>query len=102
MRAKDFAFGFCAAIAGRALIPKLLLLKFGRDVKRLNEGDYSGLLAAYSEDFVLHFNEGDHRWSGDWIGKAGMERLSASSRTSPPPASRARSDRSRSAARHGP
>jgi hypothetical protein len=53
MRGKDFAFGFCAAIAGRALIPKLLLLKFGRDVKRLNEGDYSGLLAAYSEDFVL-------------------------------------------------
>jgi ketosteroid isomerase-like protein len=75
MRAKDFAAGFCAAIAGRALIPKLLFLKFDRDVKRLNEGDYSGLLAAYSEDFVLHFNEGEHRWSGDWIGKAGMERF---------------------------
>jgi ketosteroid isomerase-like protein len=75
MRAREFAFGFCAAIAGRALIPRLLLLKFGRDVKRLNEGDYSGLLAAYSDDFVLHFNEGDHRWSGDWIGKAGVERF---------------------------
>jgi ketosteroid isomerase-like protein len=75
VRAKAFAFGFFAAVAGRALIPKLLLLKFGRDVKRLNEGDYSGLLAAYSEDVVLHFNEGDHRWSGDWIGKAGMERF---------------------------
>ena len=75
MRARDFALGFCAAATGRALLPQLLLLKFGRDVRRLNEGDYSGLLAAYGDDFVLHFNEGDHRWSGEWIGKAGMERF---------------------------
>jgi hypothetical protein len=61
MRAKGFILGFGLATAGRALIPRLLLLKFARDVRRLNAGDYSGLLAAYADDFVLHFNEGDHR-----------------------------------------
>ncbi len=75
MRTKGFILGFSLATASRALIPHLLLLKFGRDVRRLNAGDYSGLLAAYSDDFVLHFNEGDHRWSGDWVGKTGMERF---------------------------
>lgn len=75
MRARSFVLGFCAAIAGRALIPKLLLVKFTRDVDRLNEGDYSSLLAAYGKKFVLHFNVGEHRWSGDWIGKAGMQRF---------------------------
>jgi ketosteroid isomerase-like protein len=52
-----------------------LLLKFANDVRSLNAGDYSGLLRAYSDEFVLHFHEGDHRWSGDWLGKAGMERF---------------------------
>jgi len=75
MRTKGFVLGFSVAIASRALIPRLLRLKFARDVRRLNVGDYSGLLAAYSDDFVLHFNQGDHRWSGDWVGKAGMERF---------------------------
>jgi ketosteroid isomerase-like protein len=75
MRTKDFALGFGAAVAGRALVPRLLRLKFGRDVERLNRGDYSGLLAAYGDDFVLHFNRGDHRWSGDWVGKPGMRRF---------------------------
>jgi hypothetical protein len=72
---KGFVLGFGCATAGRALLPGLLRLKFGQDLKRLNAGDYTSLLAAYSDDFVLHFNEGDHRWSGDWIGKAGMERF---------------------------
>jgi ketosteroid isomerase-like protein len=75
MRTKGFILGFGVATAGRALIPQLLRLKFVRDVSRLNSGDYSSLLAAYGDDFVLHFNEGDHRWSGDWVGKAGMERF---------------------------
>jgi ketosteroid isomerase-like protein len=75
MRKKDFVLGFGCATAGRALLPKLLRLKFRQDLKRLNAGDYASLLAAYSDDFVLHFNEGDHRWSGDWIGKVGMERF---------------------------
>jgi len=75
MRTKGFILGSGVAIAGRALILQLLRFKFSRDVARLNTGDYSGLLAAYSDDFVLHFNEGDHRWSGDWVGKNGMERF---------------------------
>lgn len=75
MRFKAFMFGFALAILARGLLPRLLLLKFGRDVTRLNAGDHSGLLAAYADDFVLHFNEGDHRWSGDWIGKTGMDRF---------------------------
>jgi ketosteroid isomerase-like protein len=75
MRTRGFILGLSVAIAGRALVPKLLRLKFARDVRRLTAGDYSSLLAAYGDDFVLHFNEGDHRWSGDWVGKAGMERF---------------------------
>jgi ketosteroid isomerase-like protein len=75
MRVKDFILGFSLAVAGRALIPQLLLRKFARDVERLNAGDCSRLLDAYSDDFVLHFNTGDHRWSGDWVGKSGMERF---------------------------
>ncbi len=75
MRIKGFILGLGVAIAGRALIPLVLRFKFARDVHRLNAGDYSRLLAAYADDFVLHFNEGDHRWSGDWEGKTGMERF---------------------------
>jgi ketosteroid isomerase-like protein len=75
MRAKGYILGFSVAIAGRALIPQLLRFKFARDVRRLNAGDYSSLLGAYGDDFILHFNEGDHRWSGDWVGKEGMERF---------------------------
>ena len=75
MCVKDFILGLSVAVTVRALIPRLLLLKFARDVRRLNRGDYSSLLAAYSDNFVLHFNEGEHRWSGDWEGRAGMERF---------------------------
>lgn len=75
MRVKDFVLGFSVAVSGRALIPRLLHVKFARDVRRLNRGDYSSLLAAYSDNFVLHFNDGEHRWSGDWEGRAGMERF---------------------------
>jgi len=72
---KGFILGFSCASAARALLPKLLLAKFTRDVERLNAGDYAGLLSAYGEDFVLHFSEGDHRWAGDWVGRTGMERF---------------------------
>jgi hypothetical protein len=97
MRTTAFILGFGVAIAGLALIPLLLRFKFSQDVARLNSGDYSGLLAAYSDDFVLHFNEGDHRWSGDWLGKNGMERFLQSFAAAHV---QARSERSRSADRH--
>ena len=42
---------------------------------KLNAGDYKPLLSAYADDFVLHFNEGPHRWSGDWVGKPAFDRF---------------------------
>lgn len=75
MRLKGLVVGFAVAVAGRSLMIRLLLLKFSRDVKRLNAGDHSSLLAAYDDDFVLHFHDGDHRWAGDWVSKAGMDRF---------------------------
>lgn len=75
MHLKSVLTGAGAAIAARALLPKLLVVKFGRDVRRLNAGDYSTLLRAYADDAVLHFAEGEHRWSGDWVGKAAIERF---------------------------
>lgn len=65
--------GAALALTGRALLPRLLLLKFSPAVAKLNEGDHTALLDSYADDFVLHFNEGPHRWSGDWVGKAGMD-----------------------------
>ena len=67
--------GAGAAIAARALLPRLALIKLRRDLRRLNEGDYEPLLAGYADDAVLHFNEGPHRWSGDHRGKPGIERF---------------------------
>jgi ketosteroid isomerase-like protein len=63
------------ALGCRALLTRALLAKFRADVKRLNGGDYSSLLAAYREDAVLHFHDGPHRWSGDWQGREGIERF---------------------------
>jgi ketosteroid isomerase-like protein len=67
--------GAGAAIAGRAALPQLLLLKFRRDLRRLNAGDHQPVLAGYADDAVLHFPEGPHRWSGDHRGKPAIERF---------------------------
>jgi ketosteroid isomerase-like protein len=67
--------GAGAAIAGRSILSRLILLKLRRDVRRLNAGDYRPLLSGYAEDAVLHFNEGPHRWSGDHRGKPAIERF---------------------------
>jgi ketosteroid isomerase-like protein len=75
MNPKNLLAGAALALAARALFPKLLLAKFSGDVAKLNSGDHSSLLDVYGEDFVLHFAEGPHRWSGDWVGKAGMDRF---------------------------
>jgi ketosteroid isomerase-like protein len=75
MHLKSVLTGTAVALAGRALVPQLLLIKFGRDVRKLNAGDHSTLLKAYADDAVLRFNDGDHRWGGDWVGKAGIERF---------------------------
>jgi ketosteroid isomerase-like protein len=75
MHPKSAIAGAALAAAGRVLLPRLLLVKFGRDVARLNAGDHSTLLDAYADDAVLRFNDADHRWAGDWVGKAGIDRF---------------------------
>jgi ketosteroid isomerase-like protein len=72
---RSFLAGAGAAIAGRALLTRLVLIKLRRDVARLNAGDYRALLAGYADDAVLHFNEGPHRWSGEHRGKPAIERF---------------------------
>ena len=72
---KQVIAGAALATAARAALPHLLKAKFTRDVARLNAGDHGPLLEAYADDFVLHFNDGDHRWAGDWTGKDGMDRF---------------------------
>jgi len=67
--------GALAAIGVRALLPRLILLKLNRDVRRLNAGEHRPLLAGYAEDAVLHFNDGPHRWAGEHRGKAAIERF---------------------------
>src|SRR5205807_5607356 len=72
---RSMLLGAGAAIAGRALLPRAILLKLRRDVRRLNAGDYRPLLAGYADDALLRFNEGPHRWSGIHQGKPAMERF---------------------------
>jgi ketosteroid isomerase-like protein len=72
---RSAAAGAGVALAARAVLPELILLKLRRDVRRLNAGDYRPLLAGYAEDAILHFNEGPHRWSGQHRGKAAIERF---------------------------
>jgi ketosteroid isomerase-like protein len=67
--------GAALALGARALFPRLLLRQFKPGVDQLNAGDHSGLLDNYADDFVLHFNEGPHRWSGDWVGKPAFDRF---------------------------
>lgn len=52
-----------------------MLAKFRRDGAALNAGDYGPLLSAYSQDAVLHFHEGAHRWAGTHTGRASIERF---------------------------
>jgi hypothetical protein len=61
--------GAGAAFTARALLRRALLMKFRRDVRRLNTGDHRPLLAAYADDAVLVFDEGAHHWSGTHRGK---------------------------------
>jgi ketosteroid isomerase-like protein len=72
---RSLILGAGAAIAGRALVSRLILMKLRRDVRRLNAGDYRSLLSGYAEDAVLVFNEGPHRWSGEHHGREGIERF---------------------------
>jgi ketosteroid isomerase-like protein len=72
-----FLLGVAAAAGARALMHRVLLAQFNRNVAALNAGDYRPLLANYAEDAVLHFNDGPHRWAGEHRGKAEIERFLA-------------------------
>ncbi len=72
---RSFLAGAAGALAARALLPRVLMLKFRRDVATLNAGDAAPLLKSYADDAVLHFNPGDHRWGGDWVGKPAITRF---------------------------
>jgi ketosteroid isomerase-like protein len=67
------AAGALAAIAARRLLVAGLLLKSRRGVRALNAGDYRPLLASFADDAVLRFNDGAHRWSGEYHGKTAIE-----------------------------
>jgi len=67
--------GAGGAIAGRALLSRLALLKLRRDIQHLNAGDYQPVLSGYAGDAVLRFPEGPHRWSGEHRGKPAIERF---------------------------
>lgn len=69
------AAGAAGALGARALLMRALLVKFRRDLAKLNAGDYKPLLNAYADDAVLVFNDGDHRWAGEHRGKPAIERF---------------------------
>jgi ketosteroid isomerase-like protein len=75
MQLKSVFAGAALAVGARALLPQLLRVKFDRDVRRLNAGEHSTLLSSYAEDAVLRFNDGDHRWAGEWVGKPAIDRF---------------------------
>lgn len=75
MRTRDVMVGAGLAAGAQAALPHLLKRKFDRDVAALNDGRHAALLGAYAEDAVLRFNPGEHRWAGDWVGRAQIDRF---------------------------
>jgi len=67
--------GFGGAIAARALFLRLLELRFRRVTRALNAGDFRPLLSNYSENAVLRFNDGEHRWAGEHRDRAAIARF---------------------------
>lgn len=67
--------GALSAVVARALLVQVLLVKFRRDLRALNAGDYRPLLAGYADDAVLRFNDGAHRWAGEHRGKPALDRF---------------------------
>jgi hypothetical protein len=69
------SLGALGVIAARALLRRVLTLKFQRHVRALNACDYRPGLSNYAPDAVLRFNEGPHRWSGEHRGKDAIARF---------------------------
>lgn len=72
---RRFLAGLAFGLGAQALLRRVLLWRFERDVASINAGDYRPLLANYAEDAVLRFNAGEHRWAGEHRGKAAIERF---------------------------
>lgn len=64
--------GLVLLILARIALVRALLGKLRRDVAALNAGDHRPLLSGYAKDAVLVFTEGDHRWSGTYVGRAAI------------------------------
>jgi ketosteroid isomerase-like protein len=62
-------------MAARAVLGRAILFKLSSDLRALNAGDYRPLLSSYSEDAVLFFNDGTHRWAGEHRGRQAIERF---------------------------
>jgi ketosteroid isomerase-like protein len=72
---RSLILGVACGLGAQALVRQILLIRFRRDVQRLNEGDYGSLLGNYAEDALLRFNDGPHRFAGEHRGKAAIERF---------------------------
>lgn len=64
-----------ATLTARFVLSRLLLFRFRGDMRALNAGDPAPLLANYSADAVLAFNDGTHRWAGEHRGRPAIERF---------------------------
>jgi ketosteroid isomerase-like protein len=69
--------GAALALGARSLLNRAVTAKLRADVAKLNAGDYESILSGYSDDAVLHFTDGDHRWAGDHVGKDAIARFFA-------------------------
>ena len=65
--------GAVLVVVLRIVMTRALLFELQRDVAALGRGDHRPLLKGFADDAVLEFNEGDHRWSGTYAGKARVE-----------------------------
>jgi ketosteroid isomerase-like protein len=74
-RLRAMALGACAMVCAKAIFTRVVLFKTRRDFGALGRGDYEPALASFSENAVLHFNDGAHRWAGDHRGKAAIARF---------------------------
>lgn len=63
------AAGIAIAVIARQLLIAALTARLRHGVARLAQGDAGTLLAGYHENAVLHFHEGEHRWSGEYRGR---------------------------------
>ncbi|MCW2751896.1 MAG: hypothetical protein JWR83_3006 [Aeromicrobium sp.] len=61
--------GIVLIVVLRIVLIRLMLIKLRHDVAALNAGDHKPLLAGYAKDAVIVFNDADHRWAGNHVGR---------------------------------